>query len=170
MKLVVDGREFEVEPQGDVVRVDGHEYAVRVHRMRDIVTVYVNERPYRVQVPAADPWSEGPLQVLVDARYHQVEVKGRAAARPRPRPAAAARRPKAPAGPGVVTAPVAGRVVRVEVQPGQEVEEGQLLLVIEAMKMENEIRAPTAGRVKEVAVQAGARVAEGEVLVVLEPR
>jgi biotin carboxyl carrier protein len=64
---------------------------------------------------------------------------------------------------------VAGRVVSVHVQPDQEVEEGDLLLIIEAMKMENEIRAPFKGRVKEVKVQAGARVAEGEVLVVLEP-
>jgi len=57
----------------------------------------------------------------------------------------------------------------VEVHEGQEVAEGQLLLIIEAMKMENEIRAPMAGRVKQVLVQAGARVAEGEPLVVLEP-
>jgi biotin carboxyl carrier protein len=62
-----------------------------------------------------------------------------------------------------------GRVVRVEVQAGDEVAEGQVLLVIEAMKMENEVAAPMAGRVREVLVQAGARVSEGDPLVVLEP-
>jgi acetyl-CoA/propionyl-CoA carboxylase biotin carboxyl carrier protein len=60
-------------------------------------------------------------------------------------------------------------VVRVEVNVGDTVEEGQVLLVIEAMKMENEVAAPVAGRVKEVLVQAGARVSEGDPLVVLEP-
>ncbi|MDT7943652.1 MAG: biotin/lipoyl-containing protein [Dehalococcoidia bacterium] len=168
MKLVVDGQEFDVDPQGEVVRVGGREYSVRVQRMRDIVTVYVNERPYRIQILEENPWSGDAFKVLVDARYHQVAIVGRAVQRPRPvHPPQ--RRPMAPEGPGAVTAPVAGRVVSVHVQPDQEVEEGDLLLIIEAMKMENEIRAPFKGRVKEVKVQAGARVAEGEVLVVLEP-
>jgi biotin carboxyl carrier protein len=168
MKLVVDGQEFDVDPQGEVVRVGGREYSVRVQRMRDIVTVYVNERPYRIQILEENPWSGDAFKVLVDARYHQVAIVGRAVQRPRPvHPPQ--RRTMAPEGPGAVTAPVAGRVVSVHVQPDQEVEEGDLLLIIEAMKMENEIRAPFKGRVKEVKVQAGARVAEGEVLVVLEP-
>ncbi|HXG42976.1 MAG TPA: biotin/lipoyl-containing protein [Dehalococcoidia bacterium] len=170
MRLVVDGQEFEVEHRGDTVVVNGREFAVRVRRQRGIVTVYVNERPYYVQLPEDHP-AEGPLTALVDARQHQVEVRGGTSQRPRPRTASSSpRRALSVAGPGVVTAPMTGRVVRVQVQMGDEVEEGQVLLVVEAMKMENEVTAPVAGRVKEVLVQAGARVSEGDPLVLLEPR
>jgi biotin carboxyl carrier protein len=62
-----------------------------------------------------------------------------------------------------------GRVIRVDVTPGDVVQEGQILLVIEAMKMENEIAAPIGGTIKVVSVAAGARVAEGDPLVVIEP-
>jgi len=55
-----------------------------------------------------------------------------------------------------------GGVIRVDIEPGQEVREGDLLLLIEAMKMENEVLAPQAGTVKEVAVAAGARISEGD--------
>jgi biotin carboxyl carrier protein len=61
-----------------------------------------------------------------------------------------------------------GRVLRIEVQPGDQVETGALLLILEAMKMENEIRAPRAGTVARVAVSVGDRVNSGDVLVELE--
>jgi biotin carboxyl carrier protein len=54
------------------------------------------------------------------------------------------------------------------VGPGDEVEAHQPVLVIEAMKMENELRAPRAGRVRDVAVEQGASVEAGRVLVVIE--
>jgi biotin carboxyl carrier protein len=67
-----------------------------------------------------------------------------------------------------ISAPMPGRVVRVLVGPGDEVEAHQPVLVIEAMKMENELRAPRAGRVRDVAVEQGASVEAGRVLVVIE--
>jgi biotin carboxyl carrier protein len=75
---------------------------------------------------------------------------------------------KGPSGPARVTAPMPGRIVRVLVEPGQEVAAGQGLLVMEAMKMENELRAPRAGRVAEVAARERAAVETGALLVVLE--
>jgi biotin carboxyl carrier protein len=67
-----------------------------------------------------------------------------------------------------VTAPMPGRVVRVLVQPGDEVRARQGLVVIEAMKMENELTATRPGRVRDVAVGAGAAVEAGRLLVVIE--
>ncbi len=67
-----------------------------------------------------------------------------------------------------VTAPMPGRVVRVLVKPGDEVAARQGLVVIEAMKMENELNAARAGRVKSVAVTEGLSVEAGRLLVVVE--
>jgi len=78
-------------------------------------------------------------------------------------------RTKAPSGGGVVKAPMPGLVVRVEVAVGQRVEVGAGLVVVEAMKMENELRAQRAGVVETVHVAAGQTVDKGASLVTLAP-
>jgi biotin carboxyl carrier protein len=75
---------------------------------------------------------------------------------------------RASGGPTEVSATLPGLVVVVEVEEGSEVGEGQPLLTIEAMKMQNEVRAPRAGRVVAVAVSAGQAVATGQLLVRIE--
>jgi pyruvate carboxylase subunit B len=70
---------------------------------------------------------------------------------------------------GVVRAPMPGLVVRVEVSEGQHVGAGTPLVVVEAMKMENELRAPRPGRVDKVHVRAGTAVEKGAALVTLAP-
>jgi glutaconyl-CoA/methylmalonyl-CoA decarboxylase subunit gamma len=165
MKLVVADREFEVQPGLEAVNVAGTDYAVRVVRSGNIATVYVNEKPFAVQLPAQLP-DEGAVTLLVDAKEYEVEVKGRAAARPRPRGAA---KKASPAAAGAVMAQMTGRVISVNVKPGDTVSEGHILLVIEAMKMENEITAPMSGTIKDVAVAPGGRVSEGDLLVQFEP-
>jgi biotin carboxyl carrier protein len=72
------------------------------------------------------------------------------------------------AGPAPLIAPMPGLVVRVNVTEGDEVAAGQGLVVMEAMKMENELRAPAAGRVSRVHATAGTAVEKGTVLVELE--
>jgi acetyl/propionyl-CoA carboxylase alpha subunit len=71
-------------------------------------------------------------------------------------------------GPRSVKAPMPGRMVRVLVEVGDEVVEQQGLVVIEAMKMQNELKSPKAGRVIRVAVGVGDTVGSGDVLVVVE--
>jgi biotin carboxyl carrier protein len=66
-----------------------------------------------------------------------------------------------------IVAPMPGRVVRVLVGPGDEVHVRQPLVVVEAMKMENELRSPKSGTIKEVTVSAGMSVEAGRVLVTL---
>jgi pyruvate carboxylase subunit B len=72
------------------------------------------------------------------------------------------------AGPLALLAPMPGLVVRVSVRPGDQVQAGQGVVVIEAMKMENELKAPAAGVVKAVQVAAGSAVEKGAVLVEFE--
>ena len=67
-----------------------------------------------------------------------------------------------------LVAPMPGRIVRVLVGPGDEVAVRQPLVVVEAMKMENELRAPRAGRVREISAVPGASVEAGRVLLVID--
>ncbi len=72
------------------------------------------------------------------------------------------------AGPLRIATPMPGRIVRVLVSAGNEVASGQSLAVVEAMKMENDLRAPRAGRVLEVAVREGQTVESGALVVVID--
>lgn len=76
--------------------------------------------------------------------------------------------PALPTGELAVRAPIPGLVVKVLVNPGDEVADGQSLVILEAMKMENEIRSLRAGKVRSVAVTAGQRVEQNEVLLVVD--
>lgn len=124
-------------------------------------------------------------RVTVDGTSYEVEVEelgssaAPAAAAPAapapvaaaPAPAPAAPAPAAPsAGPAegtVVSSPMPGKVLKVSAQAGAAVNAGDLLLVLEAMKMENEILAPSGGTVKEVRAHDGDSVNTGDVLVVI---
>lgn len=70
-------------------------------------------------------------------------------------------------GPLVIKAPMPGVVKAVHVKPHDQVEKGQSLLVLEAMKMANDVRAPRAGRVHHVPVAPGQRIAKGDILIEL---
>ena len=67
----------------------------------------------------------------------------------------------------MVTAPMQGTIVKVHVKAGDKVEANQPICVLEAMKMENEVRSPTAGEVVDLRVQAGDTVSPGAVLAVI---
>ena len=82
---------------------------------------------------------------------------------PRPRPASVG----GSGGAGTISAPMQGTIVKVLVAEGDDVEVGQALLVLEAMKMENHINAETGGTVQEIRVKAGDTVGTGDVLLVI---
>ena len=88
-------------------------------------------------------------------------------------PAAPAAFPAAPAAPAAaaagepVTAPMPGNILKILVNPGQQVSEGDVLIILEAMKMENEIVAPKSGSVAQILVTKGSTVETGATLVVI---
>jgi biotin carboxyl carrier protein len=171
-KVTIGGRTYEVEVRGDRVIVDGHEYPVTVREESAYLTVTAGSVPYRIQLPPPAERQSG-MQAQVDYRPFTVEWEGRLGGGPAPRErgpatAAAVSGGARPATKGAVTAQISGKIVRVNVKPGQAVARGDVLLILEAMKMENEIKAPADGTVKEVPVSEGARVTEGDVLVVID--
>ena len=122
--------------------------------------------------------TERDYKVEVDGRLHEVKVIG-AAAPAGSAPAPDARRPPkrersgGSAGGGAsgptLASPLQGTVLKVAVEKGAEVAEGDLVCVIEAMKMENEITAHTAGKVTDLAVSEGGSVNAGDPLATIEP-
>ena len=125
--------------------------------------VTLNGRTYEVEVEAGKA-------MLIDEYAAVAPVAPVAAAPVAAAPTAAA----APAAAGVtvsggeaVNAPMPGNILKVNVQNGQAVKEGDVLCVLEAMKMENEIMAPKSGSVAQVVAAKGASVNTGDVLVVI---
>lgn len=170
MKLTVDGKAHEVEIEAGSIVVDGHQFTVHVDGEGRRQIVRVGDCVYQVEQVESDAGSArtpSAFTVLVDGKpYHVSATALRQTARPAPP------RPRAQlagtAESGAITAQMGGRVLRIDVQVGDEVVEGDMLLLFEAMKMENEIRAPHAGRVAQIAVSAGQRVVDGDVLLVVQ--
>ena len=127
--------------------------------------VTLNNKTYEVEVEAGEA-------MLVDEyeAYAPVAPAPVAAAAPAAAPAAAA--PAAPAGATlaageVIKSPMPGNILKINVSNGQKVNEGDVLLILEAMKMENEVVATKGGTVAQIVVAKGAVVETGAPLVVI---
>jgi len=126
------------------ITVNGKSYEVEVEEIGGVQTA----APTPVAAPAA-PAAPAP-------------------AAPKAAPAAPkAAAPAAPAGAATVTAPMPGTILDIKVKEGDKVTNGQVLLILEAMKMENEIMSGVDGVVSSVSVTKGASVNAGDVLVVI---
>ncbi len=88
-------------------------------------------------------------------------------AAPTPTPAPKAAPAEVPAGAATVSAPMPGTVLDIKVSEGDTVADGQVLMILEAMKMENEIMAPTGGTISSIHVNKGASVNSGDVMIVI---
>ena len=184
MKITIDGQTYDVEVRGGEVVVDGKSFPVWSERVGNAVTVEINGKTRNVELQGET--------VVLDGKAYKVALERPAAPQPAPppprpapapqapppatakptpppAPAAAAPKPAATAvGGTVMTAPMPGKILRVLVKEGDRVPYGGVLMVLEAMKMENEIRATVGGVVKSLPVSAGATVSAGETLAVIE--
>ena len=137
------------------------------------VTVLVEGREYVVEV---GDLNESPIRARVNQRDYNVQAPASPAERPAPA-AAPSPRVSAPAAPksaalsvgaNAITAPMPGDIIAVEVRPGESVSAGDVVCVLEAMKMKNMIRTARAGVIASVEVSPGQAVDYGAVLVTFE--
>jgi biotin carboxyl carrier protein len=138
----IDGRRVEadavkISPGVYSVLLDGRSLEVRVEILPDGLLLQTAGREYRVEITDPRSWRR--------SRGGKIDLAGRQQ----------------------ISAPMAGKVVRALVVTGQHVEVGQGLLVVEAMKMQNEIRSPKTGTVERLLAKEGQAVNAGEVLAVI---
>jgi biotin carboxyl carrier protein len=160
--VTVGERTVEVEVQGDTVLVEGQPISARLAAIPRTplrqLSLDGRARTFAM-LRAADGWTvqfagEAWLVSVIDERTRQLrDLTGQG---------------KRAAAGGVVKAPMPGLVLRVEVEVGQRVEAGTGVVVLEAMKMENEIHATRAGKIKKIYVSEGAEVRSGSELVEFE--
>ena len=160
----IDGEEREVVLGAEGVRVGNDTLPADVASIEGtpVRVVKLGDRVHRVVVrPGA---GRGQYTLSLDGHRFEAEALDERARAIRELSAAAA----GPSGPAPLVAPMPGLVVRVTVQVGDEVSAGQGLVVMEAMKMENELRTHAAGRVKAVRAAPGTAVEKGALLIELE--
>ncbi len=148
------------------LKINGNEYEVKVEDVNEASTearVVVNGVKYNVEIEGATARQTSKPDVVPAPAATGLSVTP---------VTPVASKPAAPAAAGgagtKVTCPLPGTVIAINVKEGDTVAAGQTLVVLEAMKMENNIDAERGGVVKSINVQAGATVMEGEVLLVIE--
>jgi pyruvate carboxylase subunit B len=160
--VTVGGRTFQVELGPDAVRVDGASVradlaAVQGTEMR---TLLLDADSYRLVThrAGAGRWSF----ILGGRRYHAEAIDERTKTIREMTGAGAV-----PSGPRPVLAPMPGLVVRIEVAEGDRIEKGEGVVIVEAMKMENELKAESAGIVTHIHVTEGQTVDKDQILIEL---
>jgi biotin carboxyl carrier protein len=155
--------EIDIDHHGRVT-IDGAELSADLQLVggSNLYSLLVDNASYEVVL---DPESEGhaTYRVMTRGVQHVVRVQDERSRRL----ALVDRSLRPPDGELLIKAPIPGLVVRTPVAPGQEVAEGDTLVILEAMKMENELRAPRAGTVHDVKVSPGAQVQLGQTLLTL---
>jgi biotin carboxyl carrier protein len=179
-EVFLDGkqRKIELTKTGEntfTVKIDGKPLRVDLQAeklaLKKGFSIKIDDKTYQVNLPELK--REELFSVKVEEAVFKVEVrtpiKKLALATFEPTPAAPTKRPAEPkqALEGAVTAPMTGKILSIKVKKGEQVKAGQVLCVLEAMKMENEIAASKSGTVQEILVSEGSSVSEGETLFII---
>jgi biotin carboxyl carrier protein len=162
--VTVGGRESAVEVDGDRVTVAGRTVTASLERLpgTPLAVVTMDGRPSTLPL---ERQGRGRWIVAVHGERHEIEVVDE---RTRHIRSLAGTGAAAPAG-GVIRAPMPGLVVRIQVEVGQRVASGAPVAVLEAMKMENQLKASAAGVVRAILVRAGEAVEKGKGLIDIGP-
>jgi biotin carboxyl carrier protein len=135
-------------------------------------SIKINDKTYRIELPEID--REKPFQIKVEEATFKAEVKTPSTTKktletfePTPLTPAKKASTQKQVVEGAITAPMTGKILSVKVKKDDQVKTGQVLCLIEAMKMENEITAPKTGTIQEVNVSDGSSVNEGEILFII---
>ena len=162
--VTIGGRDLEVRLDGDALTIDGTTVPVRLEELpaSPVKFVTVGREVYRVLARRGE--HRGQYDLWVAGHRFAVEALDERARAIRE----LAGKTSIAQGPAQLRAPMPGLIVRVHVAPGDQVRAGQGLVVVEAMKMENELRAAADGIVKSVAVKPGVAVEKGALLVEME--
>ena len=150
----------EIEQRGERIdaEIDGRHYELKVvSPEKDVYTVFDSDRVYEARVWASD---RDALRVKIGGSVFSTTVIDRKHRRPTTEHRTEGRQN--------LTAPMAGKVVRILLSAGDDVAAGQGVLVVEAMKMQNEIKSPKSGRVVEIRVSEGESVNANQVLAVVD--
>ncbi len=158
--VTLDGTAYKVVIDGNTVLVNGQPFVVGLEDGSE--RVFVDGTPFDVKLDREAG------QVVVGGINYRLGVEGLEAvadARPGGRRTGG---PAAAAGAGAVTAIMPGKIIRLLVAEGDAVAEGQVVCILEAMKMENELKAPHAGVVKSLHARPGQDVERGAILAEIE--
>ena len=162
-KLGEQSYTVEIEENGKSVyrvSVDGNEFLVDGKKTgRTNFSLIVDNRSFEIEVDNTDD----EYRVLVDGRNYRIHLVDERRVR-----VGAAQSGQQPQGRQMVSVPMPGKIIAVLVAVGDAVEKGQGLVIVEAMKMENEVRSPISGEVKEIKVKPGDTVEGGALLVIVE--
>lgn len=142
-------------------KINGSPYRVVIQNSdEESVQLEVNGTPYTVEL---EQKKKKPIS-SIQRQAPSAQQKEAAAAAPQP----VVTRPAAAAGSSVINSPLPGVILDLRVSVGDTVKKGDTLLILEAMKMENNIQATTDGKIARVSIQKGDSVLEGAELVVIE--
>jgi biotin carboxyl carrier protein len=160
--ITIDGKNYRIDlNRGDgrwSCRLDGRDFEVdAVLTCPDVLSLRIVNLAYEVKSERV----ANDLYLWVGSRRFAVEVRDPRSLRGRSRAAD-------DRGPRKISAPMPGKVVRLLVHEGDEVEPGRGVAVVEAMKMQNEIKSPKKGTIQKILVSEGAAVNAGDVLAIVE--
>jgi biotin carboxyl carrier protein len=162
-KLGEQSYTVEIEENGRSVyriSVDGNEFLVDGKKTgRTNFSLIVDNRSFEIEVDNTDD----EYRVLVDGRNYRIHLVDERRVR-----VGAAQSSLQLQGRQMVSVPMPGKIIAVLVAVGDAVEKGQGLVIVEAMKMENEVRSPISGEVKEIKVKPGDTVEGSALLVIVE--
>ena len=161
--VAIGGREIEVVINGDRITIDGRAVSASLVAVPDTPVRQLLLEGSSQSLPII-PAGRGHWELLDHGDHWEVEVLDERTHHIRSLTAGSA----AQAGAAPLKAPMPGLVVRVLARPGEEVAAGAGLIVLEAMKMENELKALAAARVRAIPVEPGQPVEKGQVLVEFE--